>query len=162
MAGRNKQPVSLIVAKGKSHHLTKEEIETREAQEIKAPSDAVDPPDVLTKKQKKEFSEIAKQLIDLKIMTNLDVDALARFIISRDMYEKVTRKLRGSAVMSDIDKLDKLSRVQDRYFKACRSSAGDLGLTISSRCKLVLPEPKPIVAPKVNKFEKFEKKAGNA
>lgn len=161
MGSNRAEPIALVQAKGKKH-LTKEEIETREAREIKAPSDAVNPPDILTKKQKEEFSEIAKQLIELKIMTNLDVDALARFIISRDMYEKVTRKLRGSGVMSDIDKLDKLSRVQDRYFKACRSSAGDLGLTISSRCKLVLPEPKPIVTPKVNKFEKFEKKAGNA
>ena len=161
MGSNRAEPIALVQAKGKKH-LTKEEIETREAQEIKAPSDAVNPPDILTKKQREEFSEIAKQLIDLKIMTNLDVDALARFIISRDMYEKVTRKLRGSGVLSDIDKLDKLSRVQDRYFKACRSSAGDLGLTISSRCKLVLPEPKPIVTPKVNKFEKFEKKAGNA
>ena len=161
MGSNRKEPIALVQAKGKKH-LTKEEIETREAQEIKAPSDAVNPPDILTKKQREEFSEIAKQLIDLKIMTNLDVDALARFIISRDMYEKVTRKLRGSGVLSAIDTLDKLSRVQDRYFKACRSSAGDLGLTISSRCKLVLPEPKPIVTPKVNKFEKFEKKAGNA
>ena len=161
MGSNRAEPIALVQAKGKKH-LTKEEIETREAQEIKAPSDAVNPPDILTKKQREEFSEIAKQLIELKIMTNLDVDALARFIISRDMYEKVTRKLRGSGVMLDIDKLDKLSRVQDRYFKACRSSAGDLGLTISSRCKLVLPEPKPIVTPKVNKFEKFEKKAGNA
>lgn len=160
MGSNRSEPIALVLAKGKKH-LTKEEIESRKALEIKAPSDAVAPPDILTKKQSEEFSKIAKQLIELKIMTNLDIDALARFIISRDMYEKVTRKLRGSGVMSDIDKLDKLSRVQDRYFKACRSSASDLGLTISSRCKLVLPE-KPIVEQKVNKFEKFEKKAGNA
>jgi P27 family predicted phage terminase small subunit len=34
---------------------------------------------------------------------------------------------------------DKWSNVQSRYFKQCRECAGDLGLTISSRCKLVLP-----------------------
>lgn len=157
MAGRKKEPIDLIVAKGKKH-LTKEEIESRKATEIRAPSDNVAAPSVLTKKQKAEFKEIADQLIDIKIMTNLDVDALARFIISRDMYDKVTRKVRTSAVLSDIEKLDRLSRVQDRYFRACRAASSDLGLSISSRCKLVLPDPKPIVAVKENKFLKFEKR----
>ncbi|MGN7308777.1 P27 family phage terminase small subunit, partial [Bacillus subtilis] len=29
---------------------------------------------------------------------------------------------------------------QDKFFKQCRQAASDLGLTISSRCKLVVPK----------------------
>ena len=31
------------------------------------------------------------------------------------------------------------STLEDRYFKQARACAGDLGLTVTSRCKLVLP-----------------------
>ena len=34
------------------------------------------------------------------------------------------------------------ANLQDKFFKQARSAAGDLGLTISSRCKLVLPDKK--------------------
>ncbi len=32
------------------------------------------------------------------------------------------------------------SRIQDRYFKQARACANDMGLTITSRCRLVVPE----------------------
>ena len=43
---------------------------------------------------------------------------------------------------------------QDRALKQCRACANDLGLSISSRAKLVMPKPKGEV--KENKFEKFK------
>ena len=51
---------------------------------------------------------------------------------------------------------DAWSKVQERYFKQCRACANDLGLTISSRCRLVVPEAKEST-PKANKFKQFEK-----
>lgn len=32
------------------------------------------------------------------------------------------------------------SRIQDRYFKQARACANDMGLTVTSRCRLVIPE----------------------
>ncbi|MDD2952486.1 MAG: phage terminase small subunit P27 family [Parabacteroides sp.] len=155
---RPKEPIALIQAKG-NKHLTKEEIAKRELEEIKAPSDNVTPPSILTKKQQDEFRRIADQLIDIKIMTNLDVDTLAQYVIAKDSYEKITRKLRGRSLT--IEEMNKLSIMQKRYFDECSRRGSELGLTISSRCKLVVPDPKPIVSQKVNKFQKFEKKVGN-
>ena len=43
--------------------------------------------------------------------------------------------------------------LQDKSFKQCRACANDLGLTITSRCKLILP--KTPENPKENKFAKF-------
>lgn len=160
MAGRNKQPIALVQAKGKKH-LTKAEIEQRQAEELEVPSDNIRAPAILTKKQAEEFERIAVQLIDLKIMTNLDTDALARFIISKDMYERATRQMRRAGTWADPKVLASTSKVQDRYFKACRAAAGDLGLTITSRCKIVAPKKEDTGA-KINKFKKFEKRADGA
>ncbi|MFS1511918.1 hypothetical protein VQL36_05705 [Chengkuizengella sp. SCS-71B] len=33
-----------------------------------------------------------------------------------------------------------LTKSQDKYFSQCRAAASDLGLTISTRCKLVIPK----------------------
>lgn len=132
-----KQPIELLLYKGKKH-LTKQEIEERKASEIKAPNDRVTAPNYLNKDLKREFNKIAKQLKEIGIITNLDVDALGRFVLAQHMYEKVTAK------MIELDPLDPdfnaLVLNQDKFFKQARAAAGDLGLTISSRCKLVAPK----------------------
>ena len=54
--------------------------------------------------------------------------------------------------------LEKLENLRDKALKQCRGAAADLGLTISSRCRLVVP--KPPEAPKENKFGKFREGSG--
>jgi phage terminase small subunit len=82
---RPREPINLLEAKARKH-LTKAEIEERQENEVKAPSDKIRAPSYLTAELRREFNIIAKQLVDVGIMTNLDVDALARFIIARTMY----------------------------------------------------------------------------
>ena len=43
--------------------------------------------------------------------------------------------------------------MQDKAFKQVRAAASDLGLTISSRCRLVVPQAPEV--PKTNKFSRF-------
>lgn len=153
--GRNKQPIELVIANGKKH-LTKDEINFRRDSEVKPITDDIRAPSYLTAKQKKQFDEIASKLIKLKIMGETDVDALARYIISNDLYLNAVKQLRKKEVQKDVDTLSKWSNLQDKFFKQCRTCASDLGLTISSRCKLVIPEINK-ETPKKNKFKKFEK-----
>ena len=153
MAGRNKEPIDLIIAKGKKH-LTKEEIEQRRKDELDVPTDMIEAPDYLTKKQRESFDEIARTLVDLGIMTNLDCDALAGYIVARDGWVLAGKKLRTKAVKDDPNAFDKWTKIEDRYRKQMRSAAGDLGLTITSRGKIVAPvknEPPP----PENKFAVF-------
>ncbi len=146
---RPRQPTDLLLVKGKKH-LTKEEIAKRKASEVKAPADKVRAPSYLPNDLKKEFRKIAKELLDIEILTNLDVDALARFIISRKMYLELTQKiLENTALLLDKDTIG----IQDKLFKQCRAGASDLGLTISSRCKLVVPKKEEKKEP--SKFAKF-------
>lgn len=134
---RPRQPVDLLLIKGKKH-LTKKEIEERKSKEIKAASDKVKAPSYLPDYLKEEFDYIAKELKEIGIITNLDIDSLARFIISKKMYLDVTQKIleNPDIIINDRDVIS----AQDKLFKQCRASASDLGLTISSRCKLVMPK----------------------
>lgn len=149
MAGP-REPINLIIAKGKKH-LTKDEIERRKREEIQAPVGDVVPPDYLPDKLKSEFKEIADKLIQINIMTELDVDTLARYLLARQSYLALTNKYM-KALSGDLKQATKLASMQDKAYKQCHLAARELGLTISSRCKLVVPQP-----PEDEQFGKFDR-----
>ncbi|MFS1519691.1 phage terminase small subunit P27 family [Bacillus sp. SCS-151] len=165
MSGRNKQPLAVVQGKGKKH-LTKAEIKERKEQEkaIKGYTDNIEPPAYLTAAQKKEFNRIANELVRIEILSNLDVDHLARYIDSKSEHEKISKELRkmkptirvdtegGSEIVHN-ESYIKLRKTKNLLFNECRSAATDLGLTITSRLKLVIPtkeKEKP-----ESKFAKF-------
>ncbi|MES9748302.1 MULTISPECIES: phage terminase small subunit P27 family [Bacillus] len=162
---RPRQPVDLLLVKGKKN-LTKKEIEERREQEIKAPDDKVKAPSYLPKDLKREFKKIADELKNIGIMTNLDVDALARFLFARKQYLQITEIILQTPVITDVEdedgnRIEVASQTysdllinQDKLFKQCRQASSDLGLTISSRCKLVIPK-KDDGKPKSKEEERF-------
>ena len=135
MAGQ-RQPIELLLAKG-NKHLTKAEIEERKSKEVKANTDNIQSPSYLNKKLIPHFNYIAEQLTDIGIMTNLDCEVLARYVILENQFQQVSTKL----IDLDIDSEDyyKFCTLQDKIFKQVRQVGNDLGLSISSRCKLVVP-----------------------
>lgn len=154
MAGRNKEPLSVILGKGKSNHLTKDEIARRQKQEddLKGYTDNIEAPAYLTAAQKKDFNHYAKELVRLNIFSNLDVDSLARYVDSKDQYVKLIKALRkikptivvemedGAKIPIANEAYTKLMRSKNMLFTECRSAASDLGLSITSRLKLVIPK----------------------
>lgn len=155
MSGQ-RQPVELVIAKG-NKHLTKAEIEERRNGEIKPLPGLIAPPSYLTKKQKDEFNTISDQLQRLKIMGETDVDALARYVVANTLYINAVKKLRSKEVKDDPELFESWLKIQEKCFRQCRASANDLGLSISSRCKLVVPAAEN-TEEKPNKFKKFEKR----
>jgi len=172
VAGRKREPTSVVIAKGKKH-LTKKEIEERQAQELDVPFKDVQAPKYLTAAQKKEFDSIAEKLCALEIFTELDCDLLAQYIIAKTLYLKYSEQIKkivdkANAVhkWSAIDEiaedvedaedlknlLEKILRrqrgddltvimnLQDKAFKQCIACARELGLTVTSRLKLAIPE----------------------
>lgn len=166
MAGQ-KQPISLVVAKGKKH-LTKAEIEQRKNSEVVAPNDKVKPPAYLTADLKKKFRKLAKELLEIKLIANVDCDALARLLIAQDQYIEITEQIRETPLMIDVPvyetqknpdtgkeervqvgtkqvvngERERLMIIQDRCMKQCRQGASDFGMTVSSRCRLAVPKVK--------------------
>ena len=162
--GNQKQPINLIIAKGKKH-LTKAEIEERQKTEIHTDHVNVKPPNYLNEEEVKEFYRISQILLDIGIITELDEDCLAHYLISNSSYIKYTKKIRAledellEAKRTDRkaklkSEIDTYLTYQDKALKQCRACANDLGLSISSRAKLVMPQPKD--PPKENKFNKFK------
>lgn len=134
-----REPIDLIVAKGKKN-LTKAEIEERRIQEVKVPSDNIEIPLYISKydELKNEFNRLATMLLDSNMITNLDSASLARFIVSEHEYQRVTNKMLDIQTINNVYK--NYADLQDKFFKQARAAASDLGLTISSRCKLVVPK----------------------
>lgn len=135
-----KQPLAVLEAKG-AKHLTASEKAERTASEVRAPvPDRITVPKWVPKEAKAEFSKLGKQLAELGIYSELDRDTLGRYVIAHRQYLDATEHL-NDAIASGVGKdADEWGRVQDRHFKQCRACAADLGLTISARCKLVVPE----------------------
>lgn len=171
MSGARK-PMLLNLANG-GKNWTKAEIEERLSSEVQPVTDGIAAPTSLTAKQKKEFDRIAAQLQKLKIMGETDCDTLARYVVAQELYAQAVKDLRAAQKSrpKDMDPgqlvewayaLDKLDKRVDRYFKQATTAATALGLTISSRCKLVVPVKEE--EPKQNKFRKFDggKAAGSA
>lgn len=173
MAGP-RQPINLVMAKG-NKHLTKEEIKERQSSEVQPVTDGIAAPSFLTVKQKKEFDRIATQLQKLKVMGETDCDTLARYVVAQELYVQAVKelraiqKLRPKSTDQEVElenmvtwaaMLEKLDKRVERYFKQATNAASALGLSISSRCKLVVPVKDE--EPKVNKFARFGKAAGGA
>jgi len=161
---RPREPIALIQAKGKKN-LTKAEIEAREATEVQPCGDEIVAPSYLSAAQKKHFDKLARQLQKIKIMGETDCDTLATYVVAQELYVSTVKDLRAAhrkkpkgddfgALLIWTEALEKLDKRQDRYFKQATTAARELGLTISSRCKLQVPIKEE--TPKVNKFAQFE------
>ena len=150
MAGQ-RQPTDLVVMNGRKH-LTKAEIEARKNAEVTAPCDKVRPPSYLTPEQKKQFRKIAKEFTEQIRATPLMEDVpVYEMRENPDTGEKERVQVGTRQVVSG--ERERLMIIQDRCMKQCRQGASDFGLTVSSRCRLVVPKPqqqKP-----ENKFAKY-------
>ena len=138
-----RQPTDLVVLNGRKH-LTKAETEARRAAEVKAPppkTKRVKPPAYLPESLHKKFRTLAMQLIEIGILAEIDYDCLARYLLAEQAYLAVTEQVNRAIAGGAIILLDDLSKTQTRYFNQCDRAAAALGLTISSRCRLVVPKP---------------------
>lgn len=140
MAGRPREPIDLIAAKGLKH-LTKQEYQERKDSEVKVPFVNVKPPSYLGKKQRKKFKELAEKLLEIGIMTELDVDCLAMYVLAHELYIEYSKALSDAIEEGKISTIKELQNLQDKAFKQALASARTLGLTITDRCKIVVPLP---------------------
>lgn len=135
---KQRQPVDMVIAKGRKH-FTKEDIEARRAQELDVPFKDIEAPAYLTGSLVNEFYDIAYKLLAIGVMTELDEDSLARYLIAKQHYLKYSNLVTKAIQRGDVEEAAKLITAQDKLYKQVRTAAADLGLTLTSRCKLVIP-----------------------
>ena len=134
-----RQPTDVVKANGKKH-LSRAEEAQRRAGELEVPAaDTATPPKWLPKKHHAEFLELGDRLRGVGIYTELDRDVLGQYFVARECWLKADK--RASAAIRDGD--EKLAQswttVQNTYFRQVRQCGEAMGLSVTSRCRLVVP-----------------------
>ena len=141
MAGRKKQPVAVIESRG-DYHLGAETAYERARREPHSPDTAISPPEYLTDKHDvREFERYAEMLDHLHVWSELDADELARYVSAESAYRDYVRQLRAAIRSGDVSEMGRIQRLEIAQAEQARKSASALGMTITSRCKLVVPTP---------------------
>lgn len=157
MANTKRRPIELILHEDKMH-LTKEEIEQRRREQVEIQVGTGEPPEYLNANQRRRFRDIVKPLITLGIYSDLDADCLATYCIASMEYTALTKELaKIDLKVGDEEAQKEYKRIaieRDRAFAQARTTANDLGLNITSRCRIIKPE---IAEPPKNKFDQFVK-----
>ena len=160
---RRPMDVNLSVVSGK--HWTQAEIDDRRNSECKVPPPkTLTPPKWLCDEAKKLFRQYAKLLLDLPagLVSKLDVGTLARHCDAEYSYSVASQHKEewlkiasdrfavlislGQVASSDPDYEYAKEQVEfwilqmSKLEKICRGGASEMGMTISSRCKLVVPK----------------------
>lgn len=181
---RRPMDVNLSVTDG-GKHWTKDEIEDRQASEVKMPPlKVLTPPKWLDDDAKKLFRKYAKQLKDFPegVVSTLDAGTLARYCDCELSYVEASaqknawlsvckdrmeaKRSRGAALDDSSDNIYEAAKEQVNFWtsqlakfeKMARSCATELGMTISSRCRLVVPNVKkePVADPLALLQKKFQ------
>lgn len=137
-----RQPTDVILANGRKHLSQAEEAERRKHEPKVPKAKTATPPKWLPEQLKKDFRALGKRLIAAGIYTDLDADTLGRYLVAQHQWLIATQQAEAAlaAKPPDLEQADAWGRVQERYFKQARNSATDMGLTVTSRCRLVVPE----------------------
>lgn len=140
MAG-TRLPVEEVQRRGKKH-LTKAEIAQRQEQEVRLDKPKrIKPPAWLPGDLEGDFKALAKELLAADMgAAGLDRDTIGRYLVAQAQYTAATRMVRDALDREAADEVGFWTKQQAEYFKQARACAVDMGLTITSRCRLVVPE----------------------
>ena len=91
---------------------------------------------------RERFEALAPSLAAMGVLTALDVDALARYIVSEHEYIRVSRLAMTAIAHGDAQDADRWASVQDRLLKQCMTAGAEFGLTPSGRRSRGLTPPR--------------------
>ena len=133
-------PTDVLKANGRKHLSKKEEAERRRGEVTVEKPKTAKPPKWLPEGLKKDFRDLGRKLIAAGIYTELDADTLGRTQVAQRQCQMATQEANKYLAAKDAENADTWGKMQERYFKQCRNCANDMGLTVTSRCRLVVPE----------------------
>lgn len=122
--------------------MTKAEIAQRQEQEVRLDKPKrIKPPVWLPGDLEGDFKALAKELLAADMgAAGLDRDTIGRYLVAQAQYTAATRMVRDALDREAADEVGFWTKQQAEYFKQARACAVDMGLTITSRCRLVVPE----------------------
>lgn len=137
---RPRQKLSVLEANGRKH-LSKNEKAQRAAGEVELPKPAkMRVPKWLPEYLKADFRALAKELLAADMgAAQLDRDTVGRYIVAQHQFTAACRLVQDALDQQDPDLVIKWTKAQKSYFEQARACSNDMGMTITSRCRLVLP-----------------------
>lgn len=149
-----RQKLAVLEGNGRKH-LSKSEKAQRAAQEVDLPKPAkMRVPKWLPEYLKADFRALAKELLAADMgAAQLDRDTLGRYVVAQHQFTAACKLVQDALDQEDVDQANKWTKAQKSYFEQARACANDLGMTITSRCRLVLPEGARTKEP--NPFERM-------
>lgn len=122
-------------------HLSQSEEAERRAGEVQVPrAKTAKPPKWLPEYLKADFRALGKKLIAAGIYTDLDADTLGRYLVAQRQYTAAFRKVQDFLDEENLEEATGWSKLLEKYFNQARACANDMGLTVTSRCRLVVPQ----------------------
>ena len=91
------------------------------------------PPEYLSGSLRHRFEELAPKLTALGTLTELEVDLLAKLIISENNYLKISNEVQRSLAAADAETAGKWIAAQDKLTRQILTISAELGLTPASR-----------------------------
>lgn len=123
-------------------HRTNAEIEAKAKSEVRAKEPKrITVPKYLPQVMEAEYRLTAKKLVALHIFSDLDYDMLARYFIARAAWQNAQNWANRAIMQGDAKEAGSWTKTANVYFGQCQSCASALGLSVSARCRLVMPEP---------------------
>lgn len=139
MSGR-RQPTDVVAANGRKHMSRAEEDQRRDAEVHVPPPEEVTPPKWLSKRFHEEYREIGEILLASGLYAELDRDVLAQYFVSRDRWINADRQAAKAIRTKDEKMAKEWTGIQASYFKQARQCAESMGLSVTSRCRIVVPQ----------------------
>ena len=136
-----KLPQNVIEMRDRSHQTKAEKAARRASEPQTERVKQVRAPVWLPEHLRDEFGKLGHELNEVGLLSKLDFDILARYLMSRDAWVAAHLKARDALDMDDAKEAGTWSRVARTYFDQCQQCASSMGLTITSRCRLVVPKP---------------------
>lgn len=136
-----KLPQNVIEMRDRSHQTKAEKAARRASEPQTEKVKQMRAPVWLPEHLREEFSKLGRELNEVGLLSKLDFDILARYLMSRDAWVAAHLKARDALDMDDAKEAGTWSRVARTYFNQCQQCASSMGLTITSRCRLVVPKP---------------------
>ena len=133
----------VIKERGRKNLSKAEEAERRQS-EVKLPKPKkITPPKWLPEYLKGEFKALAKELLEADMgAAGLDRDTIGRYLVASRQYTAAAIQVQEALDAEDAERAAEWMNIQDKCFKQANKCANDMGMTLTSRCKLVVPPKK--------------------
>ena len=141
MAGA-RQSAAMLELNGTAH-MSRAELDARRDSEVHvAVPDRAEPPKWLARKHHGEYRRIGEILLAAGLYCELDADVLGQYFVAFDQWLNASRKLNAAmrSKAEDAGEAAKLwSGIQKTAFSQARQCADSMGLSVTSRCRIVVP-----------------------